>query len=211
MDIARDITGQTFGRLKVLRRDGTVNKKATWLCECSCENKTLKVICGTDLRKGHTTSCGCRQMEVLRKRNFRHGSAPRKHKTLLYQVWEGMKARCYNKNHTAYKYYGGRGVRVCGEWKEDHVQFSTWATESDYKIGLSLERKDVNGEYCPANCCWILPGDQNKNKRNSLFVSSPSGKILLSDLSRNIQVPYSTLYWRIKQGWKWEDVVRAAR
>lgn len=81
-------------------------------------------------------------------------------KTKLYNVWNQMKLRCNNKNHQAYKDYGGRGIRVCNEWY-DSITFCEWAINNGYEEGLTIDRIDNNGDYCPNNCQWITQKDNN--------------------------------------------------
>lgn len=88
----------------------------------------------------------------------------------LFQVWADMKQRCTNKNMREYKNYGGRGITYCDEWKE-FLPFYNWAMESGYKRGLSLDRINVDGKYCPANCRWIPMPEQAGNKRNNVMVT----------------------------------------
>ena len=75
-----------------------------------------------------------------------------------------MKNRCENKNSKDYKDYGGRGITICDEWKNDFVEFLYWSLKHGWENGLSIERKDVNGNYCPENCCYIPLSEQPKNR-----------------------------------------------
>jgi len=85
----------------------------------------------------------------------------------LYNIWCGMKDRCYRAKNRSFKDYGERGISVCDEWKNDFPTFKKWALENGYKNNLSIERIDVNGNYEPKNCCWITLIEQGYNKRNS--------------------------------------------
>ena len=76
----------------------------------------------------------------------------RKKETPLYVVWKGMKARCTNKNHNAYKYYGEKGVCVCDEWKFSFLSFSEWCLANNWVKGLHIDRIDSDGNYDPLNC-----------------------------------------------------------
>ena len=78
-----------------------------------------------------------------------------------------MKGRCNRPTATSYKYYGGRGISVCEEWENDFAAFRDWALANGYQEGLSIDRIDVNGNYCPGNCRWITMAEQQRNKRPS--------------------------------------------
>ena len=96
-------------------------------------------------------------------------------KTRLYRVWKGMRERCQNPNHESYHNYGGRGISVCEEWEKDFLAFKSWAIENGYdenaKTGeCTLDRIDVDGNYCPNNCRFISASEQAKNKRNTIKI-----------------------------------------
>lgn len=91
--------------------------------------------------------------------------AIRKHPR-LYCIWKAMRARCNNKNTSGYKHYGGRGIKVCKEWNESSIPFIEWALNNGYKDGLTIDRKDSDGDYCPENCRWVNWSVQARNKKH---------------------------------------------
>lgn len=162
--MAIEMINVVFGRLKVISEaEPTKDNHKRWLCQCDCGKKTI--VDGRDLRKDSTKSCGCLLKEEVKKRNIKlntkHGDAH----TRLYHIWQNMKDRCYRSRNKRYKYYGGRGIKVCDEWF-DYISFKLWALNNNYKENLTIDRIDVNGNYEPSNCRWITIQEQQKNKRN---------------------------------------------
>lgn len=150
-------TGNRYGRLVVIKQAGRNKKgKGAVLWECLCDCGNIRTVIGYDLRRGHTTSCGCYQREKATK----HGYCEKK----IYGVWKAMKYRCLNKNGSAYKHYGGRGIKVCKEWLE-FLPFYEWAMSHGYKEKLTIERIENNGNYEPDNCTFATWQEQSRNKR----------------------------------------------
>ena len=152
-----DLTGECFGRLTVVGRgpDYTYDKKrfVQWNCVCDCGNRITVRSC--NLRSGHTTSCGCLQKEKTAVRNIENGTAGGKSGTRLYRIWKGMKDRTGNIKNKSYADYGGRGIEVCEEWRDNFSKFREWALESGYDGELTIERINCNKGYYPGNCKWI--------------------------------------------------------
>ena len=120
----------------------------------------------------------------------------------LYKKWLNMRQRCNNPKSTYYKYYGGRGIRVCDEWSlrgKGYKNFYAWAIENGYKKGLTLDRIDVNGNYEPNNCRWVTMKEQSINKRNTYYVIYNGVKIPLKILADVLGVNYFTLHSRLKK------------
>lgn len=188
-----DLTGQRFGRLIVIKRDGVTDSKHTrWLCKCDCGN--FSYVSKVNLKNGSTKSCGCLKKE--RFTNYKHGKVTNK----LYYIYNGMKSRCYNHNNKAYKYYGERGINICDEWldkKNGFISFYNWAIQNGYKENLSIDRIDVNGNYEPDNCRWATNIMQANNKRTNVKISFNNETHTLREWSKILNIPYGTLQDRI--------------
>ena len=155
-----DLTGRVFDRLTVLRRNGSNNQNgAKWECLCICGNK--KTVNSSTLKQGTTKSCGCFAREKSIERFTTHGMSRRARQ---YGCWDSMKVRCTNPNNNAYKYYGGRGIKVCDRWLNSFENF--WEDMKEgYRDDLTLDRIDNDGNYEPRNCKWSTRLEQIHNRR----------------------------------------------
>lgn len=193
--------GCRHGRLEVIgpiTRRKTPKGQALMYVECRCDCGTVKVYAGLNLKSEHTQSCGCQGKENLAKALLKHG----KSRTPLYMCWGTMIKRCENPNAEKYPSYGGRGIRVCPEWREGFVSFRDWALANGYEEGLTIERKCVDGDYCPANCTWITKSEQSLNKRDTIWLVAfgERKQLLLWIEDPRCKVSYHVLRNRIKGG-----------
>lgn len=154
----QDFSGQKFGRwiaVSLVRKSG----KIFWKCKCDCGQ--IGVVRLDGLKNGRSKSCGCWNLEALSTgdRTRTHGMTGHP----FYRSWASMFERCENSNSTAFKYYGGRGIKICSRWK----MFSNFQKDmfDSWKHGLTIERVDVNGNYTPKNCTWIPKSEQVYNRR----------------------------------------------
>ena len=157
-----DLTGKKFGRLtvveKVKRKPNQSNTR--WLCECECGNKVEVLM--PHLQSGHTRSCGCLNNEIRGKCLITHGLQYHR----FYQTWLMMNTRCYDEKYDGFKYYGGRGISVCDEWRNDPTAFLAWCDGHEMiPDGYTLDRIETLGSYCPNNCRFASKAIQAQNQR----------------------------------------------
>lgn len=191
-----DLTGKRFGRLVVLRRaedhiTPAGNKSAQWLCKCDCGN--MKVTSASGLYGGRTKSCGCYNVECIKSRTFKHGQSY----TRIHRIWDMMKSRCYYKGNNRYEYYGGRGIVVCDEWKNNFIAFYEWAMSNGYSDELSIDRIDLNGNYEPSNCRWATKVEQANNKSNNRFITFNNQTHTASQWAKITGIKEATIRYRI--------------
>lgn len=192
-----DLTGLKFGRLKVLCKENKDKYgKIYWKCLCECGNITI--VRGSALKSGNTKSCGCK---IYDTNNQKHGLR----NTRLYGVWCGIKSRCYNVSNNAFDRYGGRGICMCEEWRNDFITFYNWALDNGYSENLSIDRIDVNGNYEPSNCRWATAKEQSDNKRCNILVTLGNETLDLQQWCDRIGIKRSTVNTRVKMcGWSYE-------
>lgn len=210
MSKIKDLTGQTFGRLTVIQRaedkilKGSGKRVVMWLCQCSC-GQIVKVQ-GSNLRRHVVNSCGCFKREKATN-NIKHGYARRQNNHRLYQIWCGMKCRCFNSNHKDYAFYGARGIVVCNEWKKNFISFQEWSISNGYQSTLTLDRIDNNGNYEPSNCRWVSRKRQANNTRQNHFLTLNNETLTLTEWSIRTKIPCSTILARLKRGWNIEETL----
>jgi len=188
-----DHTGRQYGRLTVLGfagRHPTAKYPALlWTCRCSCG--TIKNISAGCLVNG-TRSCGCLQKESVAKLTYKHGMA----NSPLFMIWSGMHSRCKDMSN---KDYGGRGIRICKRWNEFANFLADMGDRPSPKH--SIERKDVNGHYCPENCVWATRQEQHNNTRVTKWITLDGITKSLADWARTFNISDKTVRDRLVRGW----------
>ena len=190
-----DLIGQRYGRLTVIERDlSRESRRAYWLCRCDCGN--YKSIRGDGL--GRVQSCGCLKKEQdIKNLGIKNNHNKTHHPA--FSIWNAMMNRCNNPNQRAYSDYGGRGIIVCDEWK-DVTTFCEWMDDNGFKKGLSIERIDVNGNYCPDNCELIPKSHQTWNTRKTTYIQIGGDKIPLAKTARKLGLNPCLVWHRWKSG-----------
>lgn len=162
----KDISGQVFGLLTVLRvgEKTKTNNITMWVCQCKCG--VIKNVNKSNLLSGRQTSCGCENRRKAKEGMTTHGLS----KERIYRIWAGMISRCYNHKVEHYSDYGGRGIQVSDEWRNDFMNFYNDMMPTYDKL-LTIDRIEVNGNYCKENCRWATMKEQSRNRRNSLYLT----------------------------------------
>jgi hypothetical protein len=186
------MTGITAGDWTVIVQDGNQpGGGALWRCVCRCG--TERRVLGADLRNGKSTNCGCRGAARLANLAATH----RETGTRIYRIWKNMRGRCRNPRNPQYPRYGGRGISICQEWN-DYPAFRDWALAHGYRDDLSIERVDVNGNYCPANCTWADAYTQSRNRR---FVTRRSDGVPWVTIAAENGITAARYNNRVYAGW----------
>lgn len=204
----KNIKGNKYSRLLVISENEVrKDNKVQWNCVCDCGKKL--VVCGKALRTGNTKSCGCLQKEKasVSIKNFLqnnecpniiHGMA----RTRIYNTWKNMNRRCKKKGSAHYKLYGGRGIKVCEEWNSFEKFYEDM--KDGYTDDLTIDRIDVNGNYCKENCRWITMKEQSNNRRSNHILEFNGEKLNIEQWAKKLGIPRNRLQNRINRGWNLE-------
>lgn len=194
-----DLTGTTFGRLKVIEPVKR-GKKTYWKCICECGKEVVVRI--DLLRNGDIKSCGCLKKEMAKARLMKHGETGSR----LYYIWRAMKSRCENAKNKKAPIYKNRGIKVCDEW-HDYNNFRKWAFNNGYAENLTIDRIDNDGNYCPENCRWVDLITQANNMRTNRRIEYNGETKTLAQWARTFKINYNTLKNRLAKGWEFERAV----
>lgn len=205
MGTLKDLTGQRFGRLTVLEYAGVAkNRNAKWKCKCDCGE--VCVVSSSSLLTGHTQSCGCLHKERTSESHATHGMS----RTHIFENWQDIRRRCFDPRRKAYKNYGGRGITVCNEWRNDFQAFFDYVSKLDHfgEGGYSIDRINNNGNYEPGNVRWATDTEQARNKRNTIFVEYNGEKIAVTEAAERSGVKAGTIRFRWRSGKRGDELFK---
>ena len=183
--LLNDLTGQRFGRLVVIGVDDRGTRKTYFNCQCDCGN--VKSVRADSLIAGMIRSCGCLKKEQDRE-NLTANHSHKMSGTRMYHIWQGMKMRCYNPHDARYDRYGGRGIKVCDEWRNSFQSFYDWAMQNGYEETLTIDRIDNDGDYCPENCRWSNQQEQARNRSSNIRITIGNATKTLTEWCEIFQV-----------------------
>ena len=197
-----ELLGQRFGNLTVVEKcESNAHGEIKWKCICDCGNEHFAT--SHRLITGETQRCTECKIELIRKANTTHGCNPAE----LYWKYQNMLTRCYNKKYTLFHRYGGRGIKVCDEWRHSFVAFRDWALSHGYKTGLTLDRIDNDGDYSPNNCRWATVTEQANNRSTNRIVTVNGETDTLANWARRANAKYSYIQHLLDIGMDPDDVI----
>lgn len=190
---ALDIAGQRYGRLVAIRRE-PAGRHTKWLFRCDCGNEALMHL--DAVRAGRSTSCGCLRTEQIRERSLTHGHRVDRKTSRTLKAYQHAKSRCENHNDPKFLNYGGRGITMCREWREDFQTFLRDMGECPPR--MTLDRVNVDGHYEPRNCRWTSHRQQARTRTNNVLVEFEGRQVILKDFAALMGVNYKALHARVK-------------
>lgn len=191
-----EMRGRVFGDLTVIERaapEPRFCKLIAWTCRCRC-GRVVKLV-GKRLRNGECKSCGCLARAINAKQHTTHAMS----KSVEYRTWQSAKTRCYNPRYHNFQHYGGRGIAMADEWRDDFPRFL--ADMGPRPKHASLDRIDNNGPYAPGNCRWALPIEQHRNTRVNRRLTWHGETLTLTEWALGLGIPKTTLSARLTMGW----------
>lgn len=199
-----DLTGQKFNRLLVVAYVGRRGHSSHWTCTCDCGNKT--VVSRSALVSGTVVSCGCYRSDRAKKLTYKHGERGGENRSrtpVEYKTWDGMKQRCYNPNTKDWPWYGGRGIAVCEEWRNDFSAFLAHVGRRPADKH-TIDRIDGDKGYAPGNVRWATWEEQARNRSNNRQVFVDGRYVPVAVAAELRGVPYAIVKSRLQKGWSIE-------
>lgn len=195
---------QVFGRYTVIKEAMQRGLQRYVVCQCDCG--TVREVRWESLRSGGSKSCGCLRRDIHRV----HDLSSHKY----YRIYKQIIRRCYDESNSKYKYYGGRGIRVCDDWKDGlngMRAFLRWVDEQLISAsGREIDRIDNDGNYEPSNCRLSDRKGQNRNTRSNTFVEFNGQRMLFIECFErhgNRSIPYNVAWARHYSGWSVADAI----
>lgn len=185
------VPGERFGRVVVIEEVSDPRPGVFWRCRCDCGGEV--VARATAFRIGNTSSCGCFRREVTGSKNRRHGLTHRPE----HKAWRHIKSRCHNPNDTEFRNYGGRGIAVCEEWRNNFESFFAHIGPRPTPHH-SIDRINVNDGYRPGNVRWATVAEQTRNQRRNIWVEHEGRSMILSDFAALFGLPVTALAQRMR-------------
>jgi hypothetical protein len=196
MVAALNIAGERYGRLVAIERVASRGRRTFWLFRCDCGSMAERNV--EPVRAGTSRSCGCLKPEVTAARSITHGHMRGRRESREHKSWSHAKSRCFNPNDPKFQNYGGRGITMCPEWRDDFAAF--FAYMGPVPIGLTLDRIDVHGNYEPGNCRWATSSEQARTRTDNVLVEHEGRILILKDYAAAIGVPYKLLHQGMRRG-----------
>lgn len=191
-----DVTGKSFNFLVARRVVGrTKNGTPLWEFACACGSIIVRQLGA--IKAGAAKSCGCKRSALQRSNKTTHGMSGTKE----YHAWVLMLSRCHNESDSSYHRYGGRGVTVCGRWRESFESFLADMGPSP-SPAHTVDRKDGTKGYDANNCRWATRREQSNNRPCNIHVTMNGRTMTLSQWCDELALPYKTVHARIKAGWE---------
>lgn len=200
------VAGVKYGRLTLIREVSRSTSGRMVMCRCECG--TVSVFIFKSIRTGNTSSCGCLRKEMVARKNFRHGNAPRDEngkRIPEYVIWKGMRQRCSARNCEHSDRYALRGIFVCERWNN----FENFLKDMGRRPSDShqIDRIDNDGPYSPENCRWVTPKEQQRNKRSNVVLTFNGTSATIAEWSEILEIPYSRIMSRIVRGKSIDEIL----
>lgn len=187
MSIKLNLVGQKFGRLTVIKEyENSPPKRIFWECQCDCGGNAI--VYGSKLKNGHTKSCGCLVSEGIIKRSTKHGFAKRTGVSEEYRVWRNIIIRCHHPSSKVYSQYGAVGISVCERWRYSFKSFIDDMGRRPSKKHSIDRFPNQSGNYEPSNCRWATRNEQDRNKKNNVWIEFNGECHIISDWAKILNV-----------------------
>lgn len=190
--ISKVILGHKYNMLTPLYVSGrTINKALVYRCRCDCGKETDVI--ATLLTRGKVKSCGCLKGDG-------------RHKTITYSSWISAKVRCTRSTGDHYLGYKGRGIKMCERWLNSFDNFLSDMGERP-SLDYTLDRIDVNGDYCPENCRWATNVEQQNNRRNNHYIYYNGEKNSVTSFARRFNIASFRVFYGLKKGLSLDEII----